>query len=156
MERKSTDFIVIHCAATRPSLDVDAAMIDKWHKAKGWQGIGYQWVIKRDGTIEEGRERDAQGAHVSGYNAVSLGICMAGGVSEKDGKTPECNYSKAQWVALESLVERMVRCYSSAVVQGHRDFPDVAKACPCFDAIPWAESKGFPTTRKKPQEELTS
>ena len=135
-------------------MDIGVAEIDEWHRAKGWNGCGYQYVIKRDGTIEDGRGRDEQGAHVAGYNAVSLGICMVGGVKESDGKTPEDNYTDAQWDSLDGLVGRMVRCYGGAVVQGHRDFPDVAKACPCFDAIAWAESKGYPV-RKKPQEEMT-
>lgn len=143
-ERSATEFIAIHCSATRASSNTTAADIDAMHKARGWQGIGYNWFIQRGGTIEEGRPRDDQGAHVSGYNAVSLGICMAGGVAE-DGVTAENNFTKAQWASLDSLTERMVRCYSSAVVQGHRDFPEVAKECPCFDAIEWAFKHGYPT-----------
>ena len=144
-ERTSTDFLAIHCAATRPSHNVTAAEIDEWHKAKGWNGIGYNYFIQRGGLVEDGRPRDDQGAHVSGYNAVSLGICMAGGVKEEDGLTAENNFTGEQWKALDSLVERMVRCYGSSVVQGHRDFPQVAKECPSFDAIKWAFDNGYPT-----------
>ena len=142
--RTGTDYLVIHCSATRPSQDVDADWIDELHKDKGWAGIGYNWFIKRDGTIEEGRPRDDQGAHVAGYNHCSLGICMSGGVKE-DGITAENNFTKAQWASLDSLVERMVRCYGHSVVQGHRNFPEVAKECPCFDAIKWAFKPGYPT-----------
>jgi len=142
--RTGTDYIAIHCSATRPSQDVDAAWIDELHKAKGWDSIGYNWFIKCDGTIEEGRPRDDQGAHVSGYNHCSLGVCMSGGVTEEDGITAENNFSKAQWASLDSLVDRMVRCYSHSVVIGHRDYPDVAKECPSFDAIKWAFDHGYP------------
>ena len=142
--RTGTEFIAIHCSATRASSDTTAADIDKMHKDRGWKGIGYNWFIQRDGTLEEGRPRDEQGAHVSGYNHISLGICMSGGVTE-DGVTAENNFTAAQWAALDGLVDRMTRCYSHAVVQGHRDFPQVAKECPSFDAIKWAHEHGYPT-----------
>lgn len=144
-ERASTDFLAIHCSATRPSHNVTAAEVDVWHRDKGWAGIGYNWFIQRGGLIEEGRPRDDQGAHVSGYNDVALGICMAGGVREDDGITAENNFTDEQWKSLDGLVGRMVRCYGSAVVQGHRDFPQVAKECPSFDAIKWAHEQGYPT-----------
>ena len=143
-KRTGTEFIAIHCSATRQSSNTTEADIDAMHKARGWQGTGYNWFIRNDGMIEEGRPRDDQGAHVSGYNAISLGICMAGGVKE-DGVTEENNFTPAQWASLDSLVDRMVRCYGSSVVQGHRDFPQVAKECPSFDAIEWAFEHGYPT-----------
>ena len=54
--RKKTDYIFIHCSATKPSMDVDAKEIDRWHRARGFLKIGYHFVIKRDGTKEIGRE----------------------------------------------------------------------------------------------------
>ena len=60
--RKETTEIIIHCAATKPSMNVDAKVIDRWHREKGWLKIGYHYVICRDGTIEIGREEDAVGA----------------------------------------------------------------------------------------------
>jgi N-acetylmuramoyl-L-alanine amidase len=59
--RKSTNWIAIHCSATRPSQDVGAADIRKWHKAQGWADIGYHFVIRRDGKIEKGRALDCRG-----------------------------------------------------------------------------------------------
>ena len=64
MARKSTKFIVIHCSQTRPSQNIGAKEIDRWHREKGWLKIGYNKVIKRDGTVEQGREDDAIQAHV--------------------------------------------------------------------------------------------
>ncbi len=142
--RTGTDFIAIHCSATRASSNTTAADIDAMHKARGWQGIGYNWFIQRDGTIEKGRAVDDQGAHVSGYNHCALGICMAGGVKE-DGTTAENNFTDEQWQSLEHLTGDMVTDFPDAVVQGHRDFPEVAKECPCFDAIKWAHEHGYPT-----------
>lgn len=117
-------------------MDIGAAEIDRWHRGKGWQCIGYNYVIRRNGTIEEGREEDRIGAHVQIYNAVSIGICMVGGVAA-DGKTPEDNFTTEQFASLKSLVARLKTKYQNAVVQGHRDFPGVTKACPSFSVKDW-------------------
>jgi len=143
--RKSTNWIAIHCSATRPSQDVGAADIRKWHKAQGWSDIGYQFVIRRNGKVERGRPVDAVGAHVAGFNASSVGICMVGGVSQKDFTKAENNFTKEQWASLKKLVADLSARYPKAKVRGHRDFPKVNKACPSFDAIAWAKKEGFPT-----------
>lgn len=134
-QRKQTDYIVIHCSASKPSMDVDAQVIDKWHRQFGWSRIGYAYVIKRDGEVEEGRDANAVGAHVKGYNSVSLGICMVGGVDED--MNPENNYTPEQWDSLVELLETLTAKYPDAEILGHRDFPDVKKACPCFDVREW-------------------
>lgn len=133
--RDRTDFIAVHCSATAPHQDIGRADIDRWHRAKGWNGIGYNFVIRRDGTIEEGRPRDAIGAHVEGYNSVALGICMVGGVASNG--TAENNFTNDQWVSLTALLKDLQKVYPKAAIQGHRDFPKVAKACPSFDVKKW-------------------
>jgi len=135
--RDKTDYIAIHCSATKPSQDIGAADIDRWHRAKGWNGIGYHFVIKRDGTIEKGRPQDAVGAHVENFNATSVGICMVGGVSEANTAKAQDNFTPDQYVSLLALVKQLTKDYPKATVQGHRDFPKVAKDCPSFDAKAW-------------------
>lgn len=138
-KRERTDYLVVHCSATGPKQNIGAADIDKWHRAKGWKCIGYHYVIKRDGTVEEGREEETIGAHVENWNSVALGICMVGGVSADDPKVAQNNFTSAQWDSLEELLKRMKAKYPQAHIQGHRDFPDVHKSCPCFDAQAWAK-----------------
>lgn len=135
MARK-IDQIVIHCSATRPDADVGADEIRSWHKAKGWDDIGYHWVIRRDGTIEDGRPENSIGAHVYGHNRNSLGICLVGGIKGPEG-IPTANFTRAQWGALDALVQELTWKYKSAEVLGHRDFEGVNKECPCFDAQEW-------------------
>lgn len=113
-------------------------MIDRWHRQKGWQCIGYHFVIKRDGTVEDGREVDKIGAHVENWNAVSVGICLSGGVDEAG--TPVNNFTPEQFAALENLLKTLRFVYKTAVIQGHRDFPKVAKACPSFDVRAWLKT----------------
>lgn len=135
MPRKSTDYIIIHCAATRPSQDVDVKDIDRWHREKGWRMVGYHFFIKRDGTVQTGRPLMDGGAHAVGYNEKSVGVCLAGGVKEEDGKTPEANYTPAQWASLLALVRELHAQFPNATVIGHNNV--AAKACPCFNVKTW-------------------
>lgn len=133
--RSRTDFIAIHCTATSPEQNVDEDDIRKWHLARGWQDIGYNAVILRGGMIQFGRHPDARGAHVEGYNATALGICLVGGVDSAGH--PEDNFTDEQYHSL-LVALNFFRLYApGARIQGHRDFPNVAKACPSFDVRAW-------------------
>ena len=137
--RPRTDFIAVHCSATPPSANVDEDEIRQWHKARGWDDIGYNVVIPRDGTIQIGRPLDYRGAHVEGYNARSIGVCLVGGVDEA-GKA-EDNFTTKQRDTLV-VVLRFLRLYApGARIQGHRDFPNVAKECPSFDVRHWLSQR---------------
>lgn len=142
-KREKTDFIAIHCSATGPKQNVGAKDIDKWHRAKGWACIGYHYVIRRDGTVEEGREETVVGAHVQGWNEVSLGVCMVGGVNADDINKAENNFTEAQFASLKQLLVDLKVRYPKAKIQGHRDFPDVKKACPSFEVKDWLKSVGL-------------
>lgn len=142
MLRRTTKYLVVHCSATPPSMDVGVPEIRKWHmEQNGWAAIGYHFVIRRDGTVEPGRHVSEVGAHVQGQNAVALGVCLVGGVDAQN--RPDANFTDAQYAALTELLADLSKQYPKAVVRGHRDFPDVLKACPSFDAIGWAKARGF-------------
>lgn len=112
------------------------------HRQRGFLKIGYHYVVRRGGTVEKGRKDSEVGAHVSGYNTGSLGICLVGGV-RADGKTPECNYTLQQYEALKVLLTKLKKVHTEATIQGHRDFPNVAKDCPCFDVKSWCKRAGL-------------
>ena len=132
--RKTTNFIVVHCAATTPSMDIDAKWIDREHRKRGFFCIGYHFVVRRDGTVEKGRPVEDIGAHVQGINDRSVGVCMAGGVRE-DGKTPENNFTPAQWASLVGLLKALKDQYPNAAIKGHSEFAN--KACPSFSVQDW-------------------
>ena len=113
MTRTSTDYIIVHCSDTPKEMDIGADTIRRWHvEENGWSDIGYHFVIKRDGTVENGRGQDDTGAHARGYNDKSIGICMVGG-------KPNANFTAAQWVSLEDLVKNLWLEYPLAEVVGH-------------------------------------
>lgn len=128
---RSINKIIIHCSATAEGRDYTVKDIDKWHKAQGWNCIGYHYVIYRDGSIHEGRKESEIGAHCKGQNSHSIGICYIGGCAS-DNKTPKDTRTDAQKEALIILIETLLAKYPGAEVYGHRDFS--TKACPSFDA----------------------
>ena len=101
MARKATNYIVLHCSQTRPSQNIGAKEIDRWHREIGWLKIGYHKVLRRDGTEENGRGIDEIGAHVKDYNHNSIGICLVGGAKEENWKEEQDNFSGEQWDSLK-------------------------------------------------------
>lgn len=134
-KRHRTSFIVVHCSATKPDMDIGASEIREWHKDRGFKDIGYHFVIRRSGTIERGREESESGAHVEGWNGVSIGICLVGGMNP-DGSSG-ANYTMQQYNALKSLLCILLKKYEGSELRGHRDFKGVMKDCPCFDVRTW-------------------
>ena len=126
-------YLVVHCSATPEGRTHTAKDIDLWHRQRGFNEIGYNYVILLDGTIEQGRDVDKIPAHVEGYNKDSIGICYIGGV-DKNTLQPKDTRTFAQKEALTKLLKELKKLYPDAVIQGHRDFTGVKKACPCFNA----------------------
>lgn len=139
-KRPHTDFIVVHCAATKPTMDIGLREIRSWHVQQGWLDCGYHFIIRRNGTVENGRPHDVVGSHVKGYNSHSLGICLVGGIDAKGA--PENNFTPEQFNALKLLLIATQRQYPDAEVRGHRDL-DSGKACPSFDVNKWLHSVGL-------------
>lgn len=129
---------VIHCSDTPADMNIGAAEIDNWHRnQRGWQAIGYHFVIRRNGTVEKGRDLDndgdvfdEQGAHVSGYNKNSIGICLIGGMGG-------FNFTRIQMEALDTLIDDINHIIAGIKWLGHCDIPGVYKTCPNFDVIAW-------------------
>lgn len=126
--------IILHMAATPPEMDIGAETIRDWHvRERGWDDIGYHYVVRRNGEIEPGREPEVIGAHAYGHNEHSIGICLVGGLNAQH--QPDCNYTQWQWSALRALVEDLTAALGPLEVIGHRDVS--TKACPGFDARRW-------------------
>ena len=125
--------IVIHCSAVKPDQQSSAAQIDSWHRQRGFHlGIGYHYVIRRDGTLEMGRPEYMVGAHCKNHNQHSIGVCYEGGLNARgdpaDTRTPQ------QRETLRQLINELRERYPKAIVVGHHNLNPL-KACPCFDAI---------------------
>lgn len=126
---RTIEKIIIHCSATPAGRHVTTADIDGWHRARGFRKIGYHYVIYLNGSIHPGRAESEIGAHCSGHNARSIGICYIGGCDAS--MRPADTRTEAQKQSLRRLVESLRRRYPRASVHGHNEF--AAKACPSFD-----------------------
>lgn len=124
--------IILHCADTKPSMDIGVKEIKRWHiHERGWKDIGYHWVIRRDGKVEQGRPESVVGAHCSGYNTNSIGICLIGGMEENSSK-PEDNFLPIQYESLVCLINEIRNRYPQykLPIYGHNDFGNTS--CPVF------------------------
>jgi len=125
-------YIVIHASYTSSAAKIGALEIRRWHKEKGYDDIGYNFVIKRDGELETGRDTNYSGAHTLGqYNNNSIGVCLVGGKAK--GKDEwEFNFTTSQIARISKLVSDIKREWPDAKVIGHRD-ADPKRQCPGFD-----------------------
>ena len=131
---RNIDKIIVHCSATRPNQNVTAENIRRWHiQDRGWNDIGYHYVIKRDGTLERGRDVAIAGAHAKGHNEHSIGVCLAGGISQEG--VAEQNYTANQYYSLKKLLDVLCVTFPNADIIGHNDVSE--KSCPCFDVKEW-------------------
>ena len=116
--------IIIHCSATPNGREHSAEDIHNWHLERGWDGIGYHWVITVDGKLQAGRPEYWKGSHASGHNDKSIGVCMIG--------TDE--FSREQWEVLENLICKKMIEYKGIKVIGNNEIS--SKSCPGFD-VQW-------------------
>lgn len=121
--------IILHCSATPEGKDYTVEQIRQWHLARNFSDVGYHFIIYRDGTVHRGRPVAQIGAHTTGYNTHSIGICYIGGMTA-DNKTPKDTRTEAQRLALIKLVRELKASYPSASIHGHNEFAN--KACPSF------------------------
>ena len=139
-KRETTDTIVIHCTQTPPGMDVDVDKITQWHKNRGFDTIGYHYLIKRDGTLQVGRDEDVTGAHARAVNGTSIGVALVGGGTVDMGW--ENNFEPVQFETLKSILLKLKDKYNIEKIIGHYQVDD-KKGCPSFDVPKWLEKNNL-------------
>jgi len=122
--------IIVHCSDTRTNQSFNVDDIDRWHRERGWTGIGYHFYIRLDGTVEKGRSLDKAGAHTFGHNKNTIGICFEGGKNENNekwDKPTDEQIDSFSWLvnSLEIVLGRKM------TIKGHYEYAN--KTCPNFD-----------------------
>ena len=120
--------IILHCTATKEGQDYSAEQVRKWHLDRGFNDIGYHFLIRLDGTVEAGRPLETVGAHCKGHNANSIGIAYVGGVG-KNG-SPKDTRTLPQREAMRRLVYDLKQHFEGIEVHCHNEYS--TKSCPCF------------------------
>ena len=121
------DKIIIHTADTKPSMDIGVKEIRDWHIKRGWNDVGYHFIIRKNGHIEKGRDIDIVGSHCYGKNKSSIGICWVGGYGGVDDR------NDAQKESLIKLIKSLKTILGGATLHGHNQFS--SKTCPNFNVI---------------------
>ena len=123
---RKINYIVCHCTATDQDATVKTIK-NFWKNNLGWKNPGYHFIIEKNGIIHNLQPIDKLSNGVRGYNANSIHVAYIGG-KLIDDRTPQ------QKASMRSVVKVMQSMFPDAKVQGHRDFPNVSKSCPRFDA----------------------
>lgn len=123
-------YITIHCAATREGEYFTAADIVRWDEER-FDQPSYHWVVTLDGVAHRCLTDQQKGAHVALHNSHNIGICYVGGLDA--GGKPKDTRTSAQAATIRQLVTWYKSRFPDIKVLGHRDWPHVLKACPCFD-----------------------
>ncbi len=116
--------VFLHCSASDHASHDNVATMDKWHKERGWSGVGYHLFIRKSGQLENGRSLEKIPAAQGGNNTRTIAICLHG--LKKD------QFTKAQFTTLKKLCLEIDKAYGGAITfHGHKEV--AAKACPVFD-----------------------
>lgn len=150
--------IIVHCSATKPEWMADAptsakvAEIRRWHvKDRGWKDIGYHYLIDRNGAVATGRPVEQVGAHVSGHNTGTIGVCLIGGFGSNENDQFSEHFSWQQEKALRTLLADLRKQFPGVKkVTGHNQY--AAKACPGFSVPSWYAKA--PASIAKPAEHV--
>ena len=129
-------YIVIHCTATSQSAKVESIQ-NYWRNTLKWKSPGYHILIEADGTRHYLQPFDKPANGVRGFNQESIHISYIGGVDAK-GKAIDNRTEKQKASILIAIKEAMEYAKTKPIIQGHRDFPNVAKECPSFDCSEYA------------------
>ena len=128
--RSKTDEVILHHAEASNATVWD---INQWHLDNGWVGIGYHYYIRKDGSIYRGRPEWAVGAHATGHNDRSIGICCEGAYMTE-------TMPAAQLASLKALLRDIMGRYGTLALKRHRDVNSTS--CP-GDNFPWAEAQDY-------------
>lgn len=114
MKRQSeiTHLIVHHSASNH---DLKASDIDRMHRAKGWEAIGYHYVIEANPVrLVYGRRPHQVGAHCP-PNTGKLGLCIVG-----DNTKVEFHWQEEQVRAAQNLIESIRLVFPGIQVDPHK------------------------------------
>jgi N-acetylmuramoyl-L-alanine amidase len=139
--------VVVHATETHTNKDIGSIEINNVQIDMGHDGIGYHYVIRRDGRLQRGRPVNIQGDHapVNGHDKYSIGIALVGGINVSTGEdNPEDyrssqSFTREQFTTLEKFLGGYYRRFPGGQVFGHNDL-DINEFDPYFDVVDYVES----------------
>ena len=104
--RNSTNRIIIHHAEASHCTAQD---IHQWHLNNGWSGAGYHFLVRKDGTVYRLRPENKIGAHASGSNSDSIGICFEGSYMTETMPQAQINIKLAKYRLIEKCAQQIAQ-----------------------------------------------
>jgi N-acetylmuramoyl-L-alanine amidase len=133
--KRQVKYIVIHCTATQPETTIESIQ-RYWKEVKGWKDVpGYHYIVKTSGEVIKLLDESKNSYGVYAHNNECISISYIGGI-DKAGKPKDTRTRKQETAMFNKIVELSNR-YPNAKIVGHKDFPEVKKACPSFDVKTW-------------------
>ena len=138
IQARHIKYIVIHCTATPTNVTIESIK-RYWKEQRGWGDTpGYHYIIKRNGEIIKLLDENKNSNGVYAHNSSCINIAYIGGVDANN--RPIDNRTDAQKQAMFDKIIALTEKYKGVEILGHRDFPDVHKACPSFDVKTWLKN----------------
>lgn len=110
---------IVHCSDSNAG---DVKNIRAWHKQRGFDDVGYHFIIRTDGEVEVGRMLNVIGAHCKGYNKTSVASCLIG----------KNIFTEKQFESLSKIHKMLEKLFPKIVMHAHNEF-NVNKTCPNFN-----------------------
>jgi hypothetical protein len=101
--RRDITEVVCHWTETPTNKNIGSEEINDLHLDQGLNGIGYHYIIRRDGSIQRGRPVNIEGEHastgiVNNHNRYSIAVCFVGGIN-----VPSETINLTQYISVQSL-----------------------------------------------------
>ena len=121
---REIDRVFLHCSASDRDEHDDVAVMRSWHvDERGWDDVGYHYFIKKDGTVQPGRDLEKTPAAQRGHNTGSVAICLHGLAVGR--------FTRDQYLSLIALCGEIDDALDGmASFHGHCEVS--SKACPVF------------------------
>lgn len=124
--RRKVTRVFIHCTASDVPRHDNVEAIRQMHLDRGWSDIGYHLFIRKNGTLEAGRDLEKVPAAQRGHNTNTIAICLHGLKKDK--------FTQDQFDTLKQLCLEINQAYDGEIsFHGHREV--AAKSCPVFDYV---------------------
>lgn len=135
--------IIVHHSASGLSTTLED--IKRWHLERGFEDVGYHYVIESNGLIRYGRRLPLMGAHTKGSNWDSIGVCLVGDMTREDRR-----WTWEQWESLYQLVGSLKLLAPHVEIIGHREAQGAATECPAVDVYEWLYAAKHPLRPSHP------
>jgi hypothetical protein len=153
IDREVTE-VVVHWTETHTNRNIGSEEINRYHLNLGLDGIGYHYVIRRDGSIQRGRPVNIQGQHapINNHDERSVGVVFVGGINVPTGTPNEENFlssaslTRSQINTFNHFCREFYKVFDGAQIVGHNDI-DLIEVDPGFSVIDYVETNFGKTTK---------